>query len=91
MFPAVSLRDFFITSFDLYLIIVARYFLFAGLFFWLLWKHETSCQRLQDTTPTPKTIKSEMKWSVLTSVIFALPGSYMIEAWKHGGTQIYFE
>ncbi|MDZ4660061.1 MAG: sterol desaturase family protein [Pseudomonadota bacterium] len=46
-------------------------------------------RKLQDTTPSKKLIWSEIRWSVITSFFFAIPGAIMIESWKLGGTKIY--
>ncbi|OQW51561.1 MAG: hypothetical protein A4S09_10050 [Proteobacteria bacterium SG_bin7] len=86
------MQNYFLTATGLYFIILFRYFLVAGFFYWLLWvkRPEHFCQRkLNMDDPSPATIKSEIKWSLLTSVVFALPGAVMIESWKAGGTMIY--
>lgn len=89
LFPSVPLLQLAQTAGFLFLIIVIRYFIIAGLFYYLLWKRKTVFKKLQDTTPVTKVIREEIFWSVVTSVVFAIPGAYMIEAWKQGGTLIY--
>ncbi len=91
LLPAVSWQNFALTFLGLYAIIVIRYFGIAGLFYWLLWKRPHNFTQLRDVAPDYKIIRSEISWSVVTSIIFALPGAYMIEAWKLGGTLLYAE
>ena len=89
LFPAVPLTDFLVTCVGLYFIIVIRYFIIAGLFYWALWKRKTQHVKLATKDPSPRLVRSEIGWSLLTSIIFTIPGAYMIEAWKHGGSLIY--
>ncbi len=78
-----------LTTLGLYLIILIRYFLIAGLFFWLTPRFKN--RRLNDSEPLPAIIKSEIMWSLLTALVFAVPGAIMIESWKSGGTKIYLD
>ena len=74
------------------LIIVARYFMIAGLFYWLLWKRpaeKVHARRLTRIEPAWKVVRNEIKWSIVSSTIYAVPGAIMLEAWKNGGTAIY--
>lgn len=86
------MQNYFFTATGLYFIILFRYFLVAGFFYWLLWIYRPerfSRQKLNSEDPTPEVVKSEIRWSLLTSAIFSLPGALMIEAWKAGGNLIY--
>tara|TARA_B100000749_G_scaffold280875_1_gene279563 strand:- start:13137 stop:13919 length:783 start_codon:yes stop_codon:yes gene_type:complete len=89
LFPRVPFNEFLIAVIGLYFIIVVRYFIIAGLFYWALWKRKTKHIKLATQDPSPKLVRSEINWSMLTSIIFAIPGAYMIVAWEHGGTLIY--
>lgn len=83
-----------VTAVGLYFIILIRYFIVAGFFYWLLWVYKSpkfQNRRLNEQDPSPQVIKSEIKWSLLTAIIFSIPGAIMIEAWKLGGTKIYVE
>jgi sterol desaturase/sphingolipid hydroxylase (fatty acid hydroxylase superfamily) len=82
------------TGVVLSVIIVARYFAVAGLFYWLLWKctsNPLNARKLTDITPPRKLILSEIRWSVIASVIYAVPAVVVIEAWKMGNTALYSE
>jgi sterol desaturase/sphingolipid hydroxylase (fatty acid hydroxylase superfamily) len=76
----------------LYLIVVARYFLIAGAIYWALWKRDPSRVRARKLTtipPRPSLIRGEIRWSLVSSLIYAAPGALILEAWKHGGTALY--
>ena len=73
-------------------IIWLRYFLVAGLFYYLLWgraeKH-VRARRLSPRSPQRHVVLHEIKMSLVTSVIYAIPGAIVIEAFKAGHTAIY--
>jgi sterol desaturase/sphingolipid hydroxylase (fatty acid hydroxylase superfamily) len=80
------------TTVGLFFIILVRYFIVSGLFYWALWgrrPENVHARKLQSGRPSPRVIKNEIKYSILTSAIFAVPGTMMLEAWKSGGTRIY--
>ncbi|MFQ5634147.1 MAG: sterol desaturase family protein [Gammaproteobacteria bacterium] len=73
-------------------IIVARYLIIAGFFYWALWRERGNvipARKLTNIRPPRKLILSEIRWSLIASVIYALPGAIVIDAWNSGGTVIY--
>ncbi|WP_425409199.1 sterol desaturase family protein [Hyphococcus sp.] len=85
---------FAVTYALLVLLIWGRYFLIAGLFYWLLWgrsEDKVWATRLSVKRPTRKVVSFEITMSLFSSLIYALPGALVIEAYKAGGTQIYTE
>ncbi len=73
-------------------IIWARYFVVAGIFYWLLWVRpasKVSARRLAPQKPSADIVRHEVLMSLASSAIYALPGAYVLEAWKGGGTAIY--
>ena len=85
-------QDFLITFVALFAIIAARYFAVAGLFYWLLWGRDpekVAALQLSKKAPERGLILHEITWSMVSSVIYALPGAIVIEAWKAGGTALY--
>jgi lathosterol oxidase len=75
-------------------IIIARYLAIAGFFYWILWKNPANPLRARKLTaivPPAWLIRSEIRWSLIASVIYAIPGAIVIEAWKHGYTAIYVD
>lgn len=81
-----------LTAPALFVIITLRYFAIAGFFYWALWKRPGNllrARKLTDVTPPARLIRSEMRWSVIASAIYAVPGALVIGAYQSGGTAIY--
>ncbi len=73
-------------------IIWLRYFLVAGLFHFLLWgrpEERVRARRLAERRPERRIIAHEIRMSLASSVIYAIPGAIILEAFKAGGTVIY--
>ena len=73
-------------------IIWLRYFLIAGLFYYLLWmrpEEKVRALRLAERKPQSSIIWHEIKMSQVSSVIYAIPGAIVLESFKAGGTAIY--
>jgi sterol desaturase/sphingolipid hydroxylase (fatty acid hydroxylase superfamily) len=88
----MDFKSFLITDLQLTLIIALRYFLIAGLFYWLLWGRPESkvrARRLTVRRPRAATVRHEIKMSLFSSAIYAVPGAIVIEAFKQGGTAVY--
>lgn len=86
----------FSAVFTTYLILTAiiwsRYFVVAGLFYYLLWgrpEEKVNARRLADRKPQRELVLFEVKMSVVSSAIYAIPGAIVLEAFKNGGTAIY--
>ena len=78
----------------MFLVIVARYFLIAGLFhLWFnVWKKDSwSSRSLSKTVTNKKQFYNEVKWSVITSLIFAVAGSITANLWYKGYTAVYLD
>ena len=88
----MTLENFIITFVALCLIVAVRYFIFAGAFYWALWKRDpekVKARKLTNIRPPRSLIVREIRWSLISSVIYAFPGAIMLEAWKTGGTALY--
>lgn len=73
-------------------IIIARYFIIVWPIHWALWKrpvHHVKARRLSRREPTQDTIRHEIKLSVISAFIYALPAAIVLEMWKAGGTALY--
>ena len=73
-------------------IIWARYFVVAGLFYVLLWKrpaHKVNARRLAAQPPKKDIMLYEIRMSLISSAIYAIPGAIVMEHFKAGGTAIY--
>jgi sterol desaturase/sphingolipid hydroxylase (fatty acid hydroxylase superfamily) len=81
-----------VTTLILTLAIAARYVLVAGAAYLLVWggkDGEVRGRRLNRDRPRGETIWRELRLSVLSSWIYALPAAIAYEAWRQGGTQVY--
>ncbi|HEY2707646.1 MAG TPA: sterol desaturase family protein [Caulobacteraceae bacterium] len=79
------------TTLALTAIIAVRYLLVAWLAYALIWqrKNAPAGVRLNRDAPRPATIRHELKLSLLSSWIYALPAALALVVWQHGGTLIY--
>jgi len=83
---------FAITTIFMFIVISGRYFLIAGLFhFWFNFykKDNWDKRRLSKKKAGKKQFYTEVKWSLLTSLIFALVGSFTAILWQKGFTRLY--
>ena len=90
----MSLKSIALSTLALTLIIAVRYLLIAWMTHALVWRRGTQTVagvRLNRDWPRPATIQHELKLSLLSSWIYALPAAVAYEAWKHGGTQVYLD
>lgn len=89
---SLSFADVFSTFLALTAIIWVRYFLVAGLFYWLLWgrpEEKVNARRLADRAPRKDIVSHEIRMSLVSSIIYAIPGAIVLESFKAGGTAIY--
>ena len=81
-----------ITTLWLSLIIGARYLLLAGGVWWLLWKTRRGVGRqLNRDRPTRRLMLQEIRYSLISTPIYAFPAAIALEAFKAGGTRLYLE
>ena len=77
-----------------WLIIIARYFLVAGIFHMIFYLKGTALERPRKIHPKAYPegqFKMEIRWSIISSAIFALTFAIMIVMWQYGYTRIYLE
>ena len=92
--PMPLIGDLAVTTLILTVAIAARYVAIAWLVHALVWGRKDGRvrgRRLNRDRPKPATIRNELKLSLLSSWIYALPAALVIEAWKHGGTLVYLD
>jgi len=80
------------TYLSLTAIIWFRYFVVAGLFYYLLWgrpPEKVHARRLAERRPQKKVMRHEINMSLVSSSIYALPGAIVLESFKAGNTSIY--
>jgi Delta7-sterol 5-desaturase len=87
-----SLRQFGISSLFMVLVLTTRYLLVSSLLYWLLWVRRPQSweiRRLHDMNKRKSKMKSEIKWSLFSCLIFALPSAFMMEMISLGHTKVY--
>lgn len=85
---------FFAATLVMFLVVVGRYFLIAGLFqFWFHcfrvknWESRSLARKKTDR----KQFIREVKWSMITSLLFAFAGSFTAILWQKGYIKLYDE
>lgn len=89
-----SIAEFLVTYAALVAIIWVRYFFVAGLFYWLLWgrpEEKVRATRLSAVRPNRRIVLFEIKMSLLSALIYAVPGALVVIAYQAGATAIYAE
>ena len=87
----MTLPGFISTYIAFTAIIVARYVVIASGLHYLFWHRQPRfARRLSKREPTAKVIRHEMKLSVVSAFIYALPAAYVWELYEStGGTALY--
>ena len=81
-----------VTTVWLSLIIGARYLLVAGGVWWERWGREKGPGRpLNRERPSRRLMAHEIRYSLLSTPIYAFPAAITLEAWKAGGTKLYLD
>jgi sterol desaturase/sphingolipid hydroxylase (fatty acid hydroxylase superfamily) len=90
----MSLEPIILFTLILTAIIAIRYLAVAGAVYAWVWKRppeKVGGHRLNRDPPKPKLVAQEIRLSVLSSWIYALPAVFAFEAWTLGGTKIYLD
>lgn len=83
-----------VTTLLLTVIIAARYVAVAALAHWLIWRRRDGRvrgRRLNRDAPKASVIRHELRLSLLSSWIYALPAAFAFEAWRRGGSLVYLD
>ncbi len=87
-----ELPGFLETTMVLFTILTARYFCFAGAFYWLFYKRGVpSARKLRAQNAPKERMQKEIGWSLVTSAIFAVSGAVLLHAWNLGYLRIYLK
>ncbi len=98
--PVVTLPDFSnpvifgVITILMFLVVAGRYLLIAGLFhlwFYIIKKDKWAARSLSKKAADKKQFYTEVKWSVFTSLIFAVAGSITALLWQKGDTSLYVD
>jgi sterol desaturase/sphingolipid hydroxylase (fatty acid hydroxylase superfamily) len=94
-FPNFSLPLYFaLLTIIMFLVVAGRYFLIAAIFhiaFFVVGKNRWTNRRLGKKKFEKKQFYTEVKWSLVTSLIFALAGAFTMVLWQKGYTRIYID
>jgi sterol desaturase/sphingolipid hydroxylase (fatty acid hydroxylase superfamily) len=85
---------FMLLAAGMFVMIIGRYFLIAGLFhmvFYVWFRQRWQQRRLGKKDVDKNQFRKEVKWSLITSVIFAFAGALTTVLWQKGYTRIYVE
>ncbi len=66
----------------------------SGLFYWLLWQRggeKLHAKRLNRDRPMRSIVMQEIRLSLLSSVVYAVPAAIVLVALLHGGTAVYYD
>ena len=75
-----------------FIIITGRYFLFAGFFYLIfyVWFPSTwKTRKINSKSYTPGQFKTEVKWSMVTALLFSIAGTVTMILWQKGYTRVY--
>jgi len=83
---------FLLATIIIFLIVMIRYLLIAGIFYGIfyLWYPKRWAQRKVNSRNYPAgQFTTEVKWSTITTLIFALFGAATLALWQHGFIKVY--
>lgn len=91
---SLSLPALFVISFlVMFVLIMGRYFLIAGIFhlYFFVWKRDYwRARKLHaDKKYSKGQFRREIKWSLITALIFSFTGALMVLVWMGGYTKVY--
>ena len=87
-----NLTQFGISSLFMFFVLSTRYLIVSSLLYWLLWVRRPQSwevRRLHDLDRRKSKMKSEIKWSLFSCLIFALPSAFIMEMIALGQTKVY--
>ena len=91
--PNFSSPIWFITAtLIIFFIIIGRYFIVAGLFYFVFYRwypHKWVSRKINQKTYKEGQFKKEVTWSCITALIFSLSGAITLILWQKGYTKIY--
>lgn len=90
--PPLDSAAVLITTVWLGAIIGLRYLLVAGAVWWMQWGRPSGVgRRLNRVRPSRALMLREIRYSLISTPIYALPAAVALEAWKAGGTKVYID
>jgi lathosterol oxidase len=91
--PDVSIvNNFLLVSLGIFIVIMLRYFIIAGLFYVLFHRtfiHYFKNRKINDRHYSIGQFRKEIAWSILTGFIFSIAGTFTLLGWQKNKTLIY--
>jgi sterol desaturase/sphingolipid hydroxylase (fatty acid hydroxylase superfamily) len=84
--------NFLLIAMAIFLVVAGRYFLIAAIFqliFYVKGKNRWAGRRLGKKDLDKRQFYTEVKWSLITSIIFAIAGALTALLWQKGYTRVY--
>jgi len=85
---------FLLATVIIFAVVIGRYFLIAGLFHIVFYKwrpNKWNSRKINHRPYKKDQFKKEVKWSMLTALLFAVAGSITLVLWQKGYTKVYLE
>ena len=85
---------FLIATIVVFAVVIGRYFLIAGLFYYVFYKwsgEKWQKRKINSRAYKKDQFKKEVGWSMVTAFIFAITGAFMGLLWQLGYTKIYVQ
>ena len=90
----MDFRFFLLAIFLVFTIVVFRYFLTAGIFWWMFYRWQPESlknRRIYKQLPSNDMQKYEIRWSMMSSLVFALSAAFLGLMWQAGWTKFYLK
>ncbi|MFM7406441.1 MAG: sterol desaturase family protein [Cuspidothrix sp.] len=88
------MKQFGISTLLMFAVLSTRYLIVSSVLYWLLWVRRPQSwelRRLHDLDRDKSKMKSEIKWSIFSCLIFALPSGLIMEMIAVGQTKVYLD
>jgi Delta7-sterol 5-desaturase len=85
---------FVVATAVMFAVVIGRYLLIAGLFhgvFYVWFPKRWQQRKINARAYKPNQFKKEVKWSMITALLFALAGTIMLVLWQKGFTRVYID
>src|SRR5687767_12391643 len=85
---------FFVAALVIFIVVIGRYFLVAGLFyaiFYLWFPVKWAQRKINQKAYKQNQFKKEVKWSMITALMFGLSGAVLLVLWQKGFTKVYIK
>lgn len=85
---------FLLATLVIFAVVVGRYFLIAGLFhgvFYLWFPAYWQQRKINQRAYKKNQFRKEVRWSMITALLFAFAGSILLVLWQRGFTKVYID